>query len=347
MPQPVITQATPINLGLSFVYGPPPPLHMTTNRLADANGNVVQLQGAMFSRMESHCGDSGLFTAANIAVMRDVWNMNCVKIPINPKFWISGCPHAPGDIGSVTYRQQVQNAINTALNQGMYVIVTILDYYLPTGGNWPAPDINTLYCLQGANNIPGIAQIYANQQAVIFETFSEPYGITDAVWLNGGAVSWNGNNYTAIGIQDQVTAINTVAPNAVVLIGCHDDNAYPGYVNGSIWPTGTYGWSLHFYNTGDNANSSLWNNTFGYLANNHVVVACEFGDTVSGAGVTTWLNPAMAFMRQHIAGYTAWRWLPEADNLLDPTNATPYATGVASTYGAPIQTYYTAQVNGY
>jgi hypothetical protein len=326
------------------------PLHIVGNRLQNDLGQVVQLQGVMLRRTHWYCDDGGMFTPAHFQTIRDTWNCNAVKILVNPYLWVSGCPYRTYEPDSAAYRQTIMNAVATAQSEGLYVLITILDYYMPGGDNYPAPRYTTIQALGGdpVLGIPGLAQIYATDQTVLIELFSEPNSTwvnDDDKWCHGtNIVNFQSTNYLGFGIQDEVLAVRRASPGTIILGGDRNLNESPGHVLTPYYPldnSGNYGWSLHCYRTGQNATQSNWDSTFGTLADSQLMIAGEFGDVSGQNSDTTWIDALMPYMQSHLAGWFVWTWDTTASPcILDTTDPDAYLTGKASTYGQSIQNFY-------
>lgn len=341
-------------------------LHMSGQWLKSGDGTIVQLQGVVLSHAQKTCQDiqnpftlksPGVWAIPGFFSSIAAWNINCVKFQLNPRMWANICPRGTGDQTSAQYRTMVTNAVTAAQAAGLYVIITNLDYYLPGGGNWPANDTYytpTFWAGDAANGIPGIASLYANDQTVLFETFSEPHSITGPQWLSGGTIQWTAPNgqpgptFTSLGVQGEINTIASVAPNSVILVDQKDFDTTPGGEFSGYYPTGTYGWSAHIYDSNNNSTPYKWDGNFGNLASATPMVATEFGDFNVGSG--TYLTELLNYFKTHLAGWTAFTYDDDPRQWIRPsllhwnpgnwTDTTAYANGNVSDYGAIIQSWY-------
>ncbi len=302
----------------------PSPLHAVGNHFVNAAGQTVQLQGVVLSEFEYTCTDyHGLYAASSYPALR-AWHINAVKIPINPDFWQS-CGAA--------YQQAEYAAIDTALGQDMYVLLTS---QASQGGAEPAPTQATITMWQA------VAARYRGQGAVLYETFSEPHGPEDNngnLWVNGG------QGY--VGQNQIVATIQGADPGALVFPNSPEYGGVAGkYVSEGWHVANATGYSVHLYDNGGNANASAWPGNFGNLSQTMPIVAGEFGSN-TGACDAPFLRSLMSYMQAHIAGWFAWEWNPDSANycgrpaLLIDSNAS-LASGAPSPYGQPIHDYYVA-----
>lgn len=306
------------------------------NQILDANGTPIALQGATLSGLEYRCTLGGRYSVADFAAMK-TWNMNVAKIPVNPHYYASLTSQSCDGTQATqwAYRRAVQSAVANAESQGLYVILTMLDYNTAIHAGEPAPDQYTNWTLAD------LAQTYGADHSVLLESFSEPHDISNDCWLKGCTVTDNGGvTYAAVGIQSEVDTVNRNSPTTILLLDSPNWSGTPGltYSAGYI-PTGNnIAYAAHIYDQVTNATDANWPATFGNLAQVYPVVATEFGDTTHNCD-PAWLNRLMPYLAAHTDGMMAWAWDAGTScsrpDLLSAWNGTP------STYGAPIHTFFT------
>src|SRR5258708_4167850 len=80
-------------------------LYVSGNHFVNESGKAVQLRGATLSLLEYSCSPRDRYVSSDFSAMKK-WNMNAVKIPINPNFWMGGCDSK--------YHDAVYQAVKTA-----------------------------------------------------------------------------------------------------------------------------------------------------------------------------------------------------------------------------------------
>lgn len=293
-----------------------PALSIVGNGFVDADGIPRQLQGATLSGLEYRCTLGGRYTPADFLAMRDRWNMNVVKIPVNPHFWRGQCP---GGVTSDSYKAAVSQAVSNARGVGLYVILVMLDYNLSTHSGNPAPDWATF------DTARDLASQYGADGRVMLETFSEPHNISNATWLRG--------------VQKQIDVINAAAPQMMILIDGPNWSGVPGLAYAAGYrPHGrNLAYAAHIYDQVSNANPANWPRDFAQLAQTYPLVATEFGDVTHACGAT-WLNMLMPYMADHLAGWLFWAW-DVGTSCTRPDTLVAW-DGTPNGYGAAIQAFY-------
>ncbi len=130
-------------------------------------------------------GSAGIMASVNQAI--HVWHVNVIRLPLCQDRWEG---HAPVDYNGVAnnlavYQSIVDNVVSTAAAAGVYVLI---DMHWSDMGVWGSnlhqhqmPDDNT------ATAWTHIAAHYANNPAVLFDAYNEPYPAGGwAQWLHGG-----------------------------------------------------------------------------------------------------------------------------------------------------------------
>ena len=211
----------------------PSELRVVGNRLRDAAGREVWLQGVNAGGMESIPNTDQIVKSVVVAI--DEWKSNCVRLPVNEMFWFGTSPYQSD--GGVAYRAAVDKIVTLAANRGAYIA---LDLH-----RFRAPKAEHVTFWKDA------AKRYANHPAVIFDLFNEPHEISWKVWRDGGWVGQAGKvdesafltaeekkknqGFESVGMQALVDAVrSTGAKNIVIAGGLHWANDLTGIESEAI-----------------------------------------------------------------------------------------------------------------
>ena len=195
----------------------PSELRVVGNRLRDAAGNEVWLQGVNAGGMESIPNTDQIVKSVVVAI--DEWKSNCVRLPVNETFWFGTSAYQSD--GGAAYRAAVDKIVTLAANRGAYIA---LDLH-----RFRAPKAEHISFWKDA------AKRYANHPAVLFDLFNEPHGISWEVWRNGGWVGEAGKvdesafltaeekkknqGFESVGMQALVDAVRSTGAKNVVIAG--------------------------------------------------------------------------------------------------------------------------------
>ena len=195
----------------------PSELRVVGNRLRDAAGNEVWLQGVNAGGMESIPNTDQIVKSVVVAI--DEWKSNCVRLPVNESFWFGTSAYQSD--GGAAYRAAVDKIVTLAANRGAYIA---LDLH-----RFRAPKAEHISFWKDA------AKRYANHPAVLFDLFNEPHGISWEVWRNGGWVGEAGKvdesafltaeekkknqGFESVGMQALVDAVRSTGAKNVVIAG--------------------------------------------------------------------------------------------------------------------------------
>jgi len=195
----------------------PSELRVVGNRLRDAAGNEVWLQGVNAGGMESVPNTDQIVKSVVVAI--DEWKSNCVRLPVNESFWFGTSAYQSD--GGAAYRAAVDKIVTLAANRGAYIA---LDLH-----RFRAPKAEHISFWKDA------AKRYANHPAVLFDLFNEPHGISWEVWRNGGWVGEAGKvdesafltaeekkknqGFESVGMQALVDAVRSTGAKNVVIAG--------------------------------------------------------------------------------------------------------------------------------
>ena len=195
----------------------PSELRVVGNRLRDAAGNEVWLQGVNAGGMESVPNTDQIVKSVVVAI--DEWKSNCVRLPVNETFWFGTSPYQSD--GGAAYRAAVDKIVRLAANRGAYVAIDLHRFRAPKAEHvafWK-----------------DCAAHYANHPAVLFDLFNEPHGISWEVWRNGGWVGEAGKvdesafltaeekkknqGFESVGMQALLDAVRSSGAKNVVIAG--------------------------------------------------------------------------------------------------------------------------------
>ncbi len=303
----------------------PPMLHVEGNQLKDANGNTVWLQGVAIPSMEWSAGGENILKSVQVAI--DDWNANVIRLPIREHFYNGTGPWQ--NDGGARYRQLIDDVINLAGGQGVYVIIDLHRYRAPRQ--------------EDADFWRQFAEKYKNHPAVIFELLNEPHDVSWEVWKNGGPVSdqkkveanrksdaplaENDERLVAfhsVGMQGLLDAVRETGAQNVVVVGGLDwgydlSGVLKGYAlddrggNGIIYSSHVYPWK------------SDWKGKFLDVAAKHPVFIGECGAPQERLHFipesrhedpSTWVPDFLGVIQKYKLHWTAWSFHPKASPVL-------------------------------
>jgi hypothetical protein len=331
--------------------GAAPQLHVSGNRLVDANGNTVTLHGVDRSGGEYACvqgkgfWDGPMDQAAVTAIKS--WNpnvVNAVRVPLNEACW-NAESYVDSAYAGANYQNAVKAYVKLLNDNG---IVAILDLHW-TDGTYTGPSAGCssaqATCQKpmpdAAQAIPfwtSVAGAFKGNDAVIFDLFNEPYasratGDSTSGWLcwrDGGTCQ--GISYQVAGMQAMVNAVRSAGADNVLMLGGEEySNDLTGWLQYEPKdPDGNLAASWHSYNFNACSSQSCWNSQIAPVIAKVPLVAGEIGENDCAGGyigpLTTWLDS------QH-ASYAAWAWNADFACSSGPGLVTDY-TGTPTAYGA-------------
>jgi hypothetical protein len=344
-----------------------PAIHVSGNRLVDANGNTVVLRGTNRSGAEFGCVPHAGFNAVQIfdgpvdaqsVVWIASWNINAVRIPLNEDCW-NGASDIPAQFGGATYQAAIVNFVNL-LHQ--YGIVAILDLHWTDGvykGNSSGCADFIASCQKPMPDTPGaipfwtsVANTFKGDQATVLDLFNEPFperalnfdetkGWT--CWRDGGAAcpavlaDASGANVPVAGMQSMVNAVRaTGARNVLMLGGLAFSNDMTQWLNFEPTdPAGNLVASWHSYNFNVCITPACWTSQIAPVAARVPLVAGEIGENDCAH---TYIDPLMSFLDGQGAGYLGWTWNVDFDCARGPGLVSSYA-GTPTAFGIGLRTH--------
>ncbi len=195
----------------------PPMLHVEGNKIKDAAGKEVWLQGIALPSLEFSL--QGDHIVQGIIVATEDWKSNVIRLPVHEDFWFGkGKEKFAAEDGGAAYRQVIDSAINAAAARGAYLVIDLHRYRAARR--------------EYVDFWKDVATKYKDHPAVLFELMNEPHSISWEVWQNGGPVTDKQLNpkvvyenkekltqYTAAGMQDLVNAIRETGAKNIIIAG--------------------------------------------------------------------------------------------------------------------------------
>lgn len=320
-------------------------LHVSGNRLINAQGQTVILHGVNRSGTEYAClNGSDIFNgpsdAASVQAMKS-WNINAVRIPLNEDCWL-GINGIDPSVGGANYQNAIMQYVQLLKRNNIYAILDL---------HWAAPG-TTLSAKQfpmpDADHAPAfwqsVASIFKNDTTVLFDLFNEPYPdhvMPDAAawkcWRDGGQCP--GISYTTAGYQQLVSVVRAAgAKNVIMLAGL----AYAASL--SDWlayepvdPLHNLAASWHMYNSSFCHETSCWNQFVAPVMQRVPLIAGEIGELDCN---DTFVLSLMNWLDQYHASYLAWEWTT-ADCAEGPSLITSY-DGTPTPYGIGVRDHFRA-----
>lgn len=147
-------------------------LRVDGNRLRNARKEEVWLQGVAIPSLDWSLKGERLMPSVAEAVTH--WNVNVIRLGVVSPFWFGrGGKNVPAqEDGGTAYRALVDQVIDTANTQGVYIVLDLHEYKAPTEGH--------------AEFWRDAAARYANRPGVLFDLLNEPHGISWEEWSHGG-----------------------------------------------------------------------------------------------------------------------------------------------------------------
>jgi endoglucanase len=289
-------------------------LHTVGGHLEDNTGTTVTLRGVNRSGSEYMCvkggtvfdGAWGLTAIGAIAT----WKANVVRVPLNEYCWLD-----TGTLGA-NYRMSIALFVSL-LHQ--YHIVPILELHWAAPGTMvadeqqPMPDAD-----HSVDFWTDVARTFASDDGVVFELYNEPYpdsdrdsdagwqcwrdGCAATLWMAGKATT---NTYEAVGMAALVSAIRTVAPNHLILLGgLQYSNALTQWMayapaDNNIAP------AWHVYSFNSCKSEQCWDVAPASVAMNLPLIVTELGEDDCAGG---FIEPFMQWLDGKGASYLAWSW---------------------------------------
>jgi len=319
-------------------------LHVSGNKILNADGATVSLHGANRSGSEYACvGGYGLFDgpvdAASLAAMK-TWNINAVRVPLNEDCWL-GINGVSAAYSGANYQSAIETFANLIVANGMYPILD-LHWNAPgttlATGQEPMPDSDHSPAFWTS-----VANTFKSNGSVILELYNEPYPDNDqdttaawTCWLNGG--SCPSVSYPVAGMQTLVTTVRaTGATNLLLLGGVEYSNALSHWIEYKPTdPLNNLAAAWHVYTDNACSAAACFNSIAAPVAAAYPIVATEIGDdSCNGAFLTT----VMDWLDSKGQSYSAWTWDAWGTACSNYSLITDYTGTPNGAYGLAYQTH--------
>ncbi|NLB69348.1 MAG: glycoside hydrolase family 5 protein [Lentisphaerae bacterium] len=146
-------------------------LYVDGNRLVNSNGVDIWLQGLALPGLEWRNG--GVKIRETLTAALNDWHANCIRLPVREDFWF-GRDDTTAEDGGASYRELVDELVETTANAGAYLALDLHRFKAPTQAH--------------AEFWIDAAARYSNHPAVIFDLFNEAHSISWEVWRDGGKI---------------------------------------------------------------------------------------------------------------------------------------------------------------
>ncbi len=163
------------------VMAAPPQLKINKNQIVEASGGcTIRLKGVDISALEYSNNDgpaSGGITAS-VAYAINTWKANVIRLPLNQDRW---------NTYDYSYRTLVDSIVNLCSQNNAYVILD-----LHWSGEGQPGQATKQYSMPDSNSTAfwsSVATRYANNPAVLYDLFNEPFVGSGGTWLNGGTAN--------------------------------------------------------------------------------------------------------------------------------------------------------------
>jgi hypothetical protein len=309
------------------------------NHFVNGAGQSIRLLGVNRSGAEFACvGGYGLLGGdvfdnpatvdAAIAAIAS-WHTNVVRVTLNEDCWL-GINAVPVGLGGAPYQSAIVDFVNRLHQHNLYVILT-LQWNAPGSllatGQQPMVDAD-----HGPAFWRSLATTFKNDPAVIFDLYSEPYGVDWNCWLNG----CTSPGWQTAGMQTLVNTVrNTGATQPIMVAGLDWANDLSQWLaHRPADPNNAIVASAHVY-PGNACNSNAcWDGQYGPIAAQVPIVTGEIG-AWSGPCDHVFVDAYMAWADAHGVSYTFWAWDTwgctagnGAEALITDYSGTPTAYGI-------------------
>ena len=337
-------------------------LHVSGNKLVNANGQTVVLHGVNFSGTEYSCVQGkGIFAGptgrGSVQAMKS-WGIDAVRIPLNEGCW-NGESYVDPAFAGANYRAAIRSYVRSLNANG---VVAILDLHWSDGlysrGTQGCPSAEAV-CQKPMPDAPGsvrfwssVASMFRDNDAVIFDLFNEPYPERALpsetagweCWLNGGPACSPGISYDVAGMQTLVNAVRVTGANNVIMLGglnyANDLTRWLRYEPSD--PDHNLAASWHSYNFNQCNTRRCWARQIGPVTAAVPVIAGEIGEKDCA---DDYIDPLTSFLDSAGASYLAWSWNANGSCAGGPQLISDYS-GTPTPYGAGYKAHLQALADG-
>ena len=199
-------------------------LNVSGRHLVNGAGTTLQLRGVNYSGAEYACvGDNGTNGYAvwdgpadqSLISAFKTWNVNAVRLPLNETCWL-GINGVNPKYSGENYRAEIARFVQLLTENGIY---PVLDLHWSAPGTWIATKNRYM---PNRDHSPdfwrSVGARFKGNQAVVFDVFNEPRGVSWSCWRDGGCQDVYGNGWTVAGMQELVDAVRSSGAGNVVTV---------------------------------------------------------------------------------------------------------------------------------
>jgi hypothetical protein len=199
------------------------------------------------------------------------------------------------------YQNAIKGYVNLLNANGLYAI---LDLHWAAAGSKQADSQPPMADMDHSPTFwSQVANAYKGNNAVIFELFNEPFGISWSCWRDGG----NCSSFNVAGMQTLVNSVRATGASNVILAGgldwSNDLSQWNAYRPSD--PLNNLGAAWHVYDFNGCMTVSCYNSQGAPVVASVPLVVTETNSTNCDA---TWWNALFNWLDSHGASYTAWTW---------------------------------------
>ena len=289
-------------------------LHVSGNRILDAEGRQVLFQGVNRSGTEYACAQGwGIFdgpnTASSVKAIAS-WHVNVVRIPLNEDCWL-GINGIKPQFGGANYRRAILGYVGLLHHYGIYAEVSLM---------WAAPGSHLATSQPAAPDEEHAPSVWSSMASAFRNdpnVFLAPWGETtvDAnCFLKGGceATYTPANSpYAVAGMQQAVTVMRRAGYAGII--------AVPGigYANDlSQWlshvprdPRHQLVAEAHVYGGNSCDSVACFQASYAPVARRVPLVFGETGESYDDSDCgTSHISEIVDWADAHRVGYEAWTW---------------------------------------
>jgi len=317
-------------LFVSAAQAAPLELKVKGNQILNSEDKPVTLRGVNVASLEwTSDGDGHALDTVKVAI--DDWKVNVIRLPLSQDRWFGKAPEQ-NDVCE-PYRALIKQIVDYCSSKNCYII---LDLHWSDANQWgenigqqPMPDRNSVTFWKD------FAAVYANNPAVLFDLYNEPFGTNWDIWLNGGIVTSRAGRggqkpitYEAVGMQMLLDTVRaTGAKNVIVAGGLDYAYDFNGILDGRQLKDPNGNGVIYANHVYDNKGDSVftWIAKMEQASAKLPIIIGEFGgsggpdrrrgwwaSTPSNAIGDDWLFHIMQAIQDHNWSYTAWDLHPAA-----------------------------------
>jgi Cellulase (glycosyl hydrolase family 5) len=303
-------------------------ISVSGNLLVNGSGRPVFLHGinrddAAYSCTSKHGGIHATPPDQSSVDRMKQWNINAVRLPLNEDCWL-GINGVRAAYSGTNYIMAIVSYVRLLQSNNIYVILDL---------HWNAPGAylsDSQEPMADSDHAPAfwssVARSFANNRAVLFDLYNEPYPSSQlswSCWANGGCNvkcsdgSCKGTSFAVAGMGQMLTAVRNAEGSGwhhpVLMGGLGSASDLTGWLaNHPDDPAHQLVANAHAYNDHqscqDPSDSGCLDTTWkSIIQAGYPLTLDEFGQT--GCVWIPWLDDMMTWMETRgSSGYLAWGW---------------------------------------